>query len=103
MVRARFIAEVRYGHYAEYLKAAEKLNELARERGWTQATFWSPTAGTANEFIAEVEYPDLATFEREGEAQAADAEWMGVIRSTTDMVVQGTARTELLLSAQAPA
>jgi hypothetical protein len=63
------------------------------------ATFWVATAGTANELIAEVEYPDLATFEREGEAQASDAEWMKVIRSTVDFVVEGTGRSELLQTA----
>ena len=30
MVRARFIVQVRYGHFAEYLKALEQLNEIAR-------------------------------------------------------------------------
>ena len=99
MVRARFIVEVRYGYFAEYLQALEKLNEIARERGWVSATFWVSTVGTANELIAEVEYPDLATFEREGNAQNADADWMKVIRSTVDMVVQGTGRTELVQSA----
>ena len=62
MVRARFIVQVRYGHFAEYLKALEQLNEIARERGWAEATFWVATAGAANELIAEVDYPDLATF-----------------------------------------
>jgi hypothetical protein len=99
MVRARFIAQVRYGQFAEYLKAVEQLNEIARERGWAVATFWVATAGTANELIAEVDYPDLATFEREGDAQGADAEWMKVIRSTVDMVVQGSARSELFQTA----
>ena len=99
MFRSRFIVQVRYGQFAEYLKALEQLNEIARERGWADATFWVATAGTANELIAEVEYPDLATFEREGDAQASDAEWMKVIRSTTDLVVQGTARSELLQTA----
>ena len=99
MVRARFMVQVRYGHFAEYLKAAEQLNEIARERGWATATFWVATVGTANELIAEVDYPDLATFEREGDAQAADAEWMKVIRSTVDMVVQGSARSELFQTA----
>ena len=82
MVRARFIVQVRYGHFAEYLKAAEKLNEVARARGWAEATFWVAAAGKANELIAEVEYPDLATFEREGAASSADAEWMKIIRGT---------------------
>jgi hypothetical protein len=99
MVRARFIVQVRYGQFAEYLKALEQLNEIARGRGWAEATLLVATAGTANELIAEVEYPDLATFEREGDAQAADAEWMKVIRSTVDMVVQGTGRSELLQTA----
>ncbi|HEU5010340.1 MAG TPA: NIPSNAP family protein, partial [Gaiellaceae bacterium] len=68
-------------------------NEIARARGWAEATFWVATVGTANELIAEADYPDLATFEREGDAQAADKEWMNVIRSTVDMVVQGSARS----------
>ena len=99
MIRARFIAQVRYGHFAEYLKALEQLNEIAREHGWAEATFLVPAVGTANELVAEADYPDLATFEREGEAQNADAEWMKVIRSTIDMVVQGSARSELYQTA----
>jgi NIPSNAP protein len=99
MVRARFIVEVRYGHFAEYLKALEQLNELARARGWVEATFWVSAAGTANEAIAEVEFPDFATFQREGDAQASDGDWMKVIRSTVDLVVQGTGRSELLQTA----
>jgi hypothetical protein len=99
MVRARFIVQVRYGNFAEYLKALEQLNEIARERGWAEATFWVATAGIANELTAEVDYPDLATFDREGQAQSSDADWMRVIRSTADMVVQGTGRSELLQTA----
>jgi len=99
MVRARFIVQVRYGHFAEYLKALEQLNEIARARGWAEATFWVATAGTANELIAEVDYPDLATFDREGQGQSSDSEWMKVIRGTADMVVKGTGRSELLRTA----
>ncbi len=99
MIRVRFIAQVRYGHFAGYLKAVEQLNEIARERGWAEATFWVSIAGTANELFAEIEYPDLATLEREGKAQDADADWMKVIRSTVDMVVQGSARSELFQTA----
>jgi len=99
MVRSRFIVQVRYGHFAEYLKAGEQLNEIARARGWAEATFWVSAAGTANELIVDVDLPDLATFEREGEAQSSDAEWMKVVRGTADLVVQGTGRSELLLTA----
>jgi hypothetical protein len=99
MVRARYIIQVRYGHFAEYLKALEQLNAIARARGWAEATFLVATAGTANEIIAEIDYPDLATFDREGQEQSSDGEWMNVIRSTVDFVVQGTGRTELLQTA----
>ena len=99
MVRARFTVQVRYGSFAEYLKAMEQLNEVARQRGWAEATFWVYTVGTANELIAEVDYPDLATFESEGQAQSSDADWMNVIRSTTDFVVQGSGRSELVQTA----
>ena len=68
-------------------------------RASVQATFWVAMAGTANELIAEVDYPDLATFEREGEAQGSDAEWMKVVRSTADFIVQGTGRSELFQTA----
>ncbi len=99
MVRARFIAEVRYGQFAGYLKACEQLNEIARQRGWAEATFWVGVTGKANVLTAEVDFPDLATYEREGNAQSSDAEWMKVIRSTVDMVVQGSGRSELLTTA----
>jgi hypothetical protein len=99
MYRARFSVEVRYGHFAEYLKIAEQLNEIARARGWAESTFWTPAVGTANEFIAETEYPDLATFEKEGDAFQSDAEVMQLVRSSTEHVVQGSARSELLQTA----
>ena len=99
MVRSRFTVQVRYGHFAEYLKALEQLNDLSRARGWAEATFWVHLAGTANEIVAYADYPDLATFEQEGEAQGSDAEWMKVIRSTADLVVQGTGRIELMVTA----
>src|ERR1700719_3596239 len=96
MGRARFIVRVRYGHFAEYLKALKQLNEIARQRGWAEATFWVYTAGTANELIAEVDYPDLATFDREGHAQSSDADWTNVLRDTVDLGVRGSARSEVL-------
>jgi hypothetical protein len=99
MVRARFITQVRYGHFADYLNALEQLNEIARKRGWAEATFWVSVAGTTNELIADIDYPDLATYEREAKEQSADAEWMKVIRGTVDSIVQGTGRNELIVSA----
>jgi hypothetical protein len=53
-------------------------------------------AGLRGKLIAEVEVPDLATFERESDAQSSDAEWLKVVRSTVDFFVQGTGNNELL-------
>jgi hypothetical protein len=95
MFRSRVTVQVRYGHFREYLEVAEKLNEISRARGWAEWTFWVPTVGTGNEFIAEAEYPDLATFQKEGDAFQSDAEAMQVMRSSSEHVVEGSARSEL--------
>lgn len=95
MYRFRFTVQVLYGHFKEYLELSEKLNEISRARGWTEFTFWAPTVGTGNEFVAEAEYPDLATFQKEGDAFQSDAEAMEVARSSAQHIVQGSARSEL--------
>jgi hypothetical protein len=99
MYRARFTVQVKYGHFAEYLKIAEQLNEIAKARGWTQSTFWTAAFGKANEFIVETEYPDMATLQREGDAFQSDAEVMKLFRSTVEHVVEGSGRGELLQTA----
>jgi hypothetical protein len=99
MYRHRLHLQLRYGHFAQYLTIAEELNELARARGWAEATFWAPTIGKNNLFVAETEYPDLATFQRETEEFYSDAEVMKLIRSTAEHVIEGSAYDELLESA----
>ena len=99
MYRSRFHVQVRYGHFKEALELCERLNELGRARGWTESTFWTPSVGNANELIIETEYPDLATFEKQGEAFSSDAEVMSVFRSTAEHVVEGSGHSELVQSA----
>ncbi len=99
MYRHRIHAQIHFGHFNDYLALAEQLNELARSRGWAESTFWSPTIGTANEFVIETDYPDLATFQREGEAFSADAEAMKLIRSGIEHVVEGSVHDELFETA----
>ena len=99
MYRLRLIVQVRYGDFKEYMEASQQLNELARSKGWAEATFWSPTVGASNEFIAEIDFPDLATFERESEAGGSDPEARKLILSMAPMVIEGSARSELLETA----
>lgn len=50
--------------WMELLRLGDEFNKLLADKGWTQGTFWMPTAGET-EVIAEFDYPDLAAFERE--------------------------------------
>lgn len=86
---------MKYGHFGDYLKTWKKLDAVMRDRGWVETRLLVPTAGADNEIIAEFEYPDLATFERENKAFFADQEAFEAFRAGAEFVVEGTARTEL--------
>jgi hypothetical protein len=96
MYRFRYGVQVRYGHFKDFLANQQQQNELARSRGWPEATHWVPTTGAVNTFIGEIEYPDLATYQRLNEAFGADAEAMTLFRAVNDHIVEGSAYTELL-------
>ena len=96
MIRYRWIGEVRYGHFAEYVEIGEELRALQRARGLREGALWVPTVGTGNQIIWEIEYPDLATFESETERFYSDAEIMKLVRRGSELIVQGTGRDELL-------
>jgi hypothetical protein len=93
--RWRLIQEIRYGHFGDFMKTWVRVDSLMRERGWVTSRVLVPTAGSNNEFVAEFEYPDLATFERENKAFYGDPEAFAAFRAGADFVIQGTARTEL--------
>ena len=93
--RFRLIAEVKYGHFGDYLKTWKKLDAITRDRGRAAARLLVPTAGSNNQIIAEFEYPDLATFERENKECYADEEAFQAFRAGAEFLVQGTARSEL--------
>lgn len=93
--RFRLISEVKYGHFGDYMATWKKLDSIMRERAWIAARVLVPTAGPINEVVAEFEYPDLATFERENKAFHADEAAFGAFRAGAEYVVQGTSRSEL--------
>ena len=96
MYQSRLIVQVKAGHFKEHLEILEKMNDQARSRGWTEATFHVPAVGIGNQFIAVTEYPDLASFEREGDAFFADPEAMALVKDAVGCIVDGSARSELL-------
>jgi hypothetical protein len=88
--------EVRYGAFAQYAAAMEELNTIARSRGWKEARCLVPIDGQSNRIVMELEYDSLDEYQREENAFYADPEAMKVLRSTVDLVVQGSAVTEIL-------
>jgi hypothetical protein len=96
MYRHRAYQQVLYGHFNEFFKVVQDLNAVSRKRGWRESRVWSPAFGTANEVVLEEEYQDLATVERERRAFDSDAEAMKLFRSMAGLIVQGSARDELL-------
>lgn len=78
------------GRFNEYLKVWQDIHAIARKRGWAESTVRVPTVGTGNETIIEIEYPDLASFQKHSQAFQADAEVMKVYRVSAGIVVQGS-------------
>ena len=96
MYRSRIHQEVIYGHFREFMEVADSFKALMRERGWAEGSLWTPTAGQGNLVIWETDYPDLASFQREGEAFYTDKDAMDLLRQFSEHVVQGSVHSELL-------
>jgi hypothetical protein len=63
--RFRLVSEIKYGYFGDYMATWKQFDAIMRERELRTARALVPTAGPNNEVVAEFEYPDLATFERE--------------------------------------
>ena len=99
MYRQRIRQQVLHGQFREYRQIADEVIARREALGLAVPTLWAPTFGAANEVVWEIDYPDLATFERENEAFYADAEAMQQWRRLWQLVVQGSTNDELLQQA----
>jgi hypothetical protein len=95
MIRLLQRWEVAYGHYADYVRALEQVNSVARERGWAEFTAWAPTTGKANQVVLISDYPDFATYKEQEAAVYSDAEFMRNWRECAQFVVQGSGYIEV--------
>jgi hypothetical protein len=95
MYRQRIRQQIVYGKFREYMEIAEEVIALRRKLGLAEARLWAPTFGPANEVTWEVEYPDLASFQRENEAFYSDADVMEQWRRLWQYAVQGSIQDEL--------
>jgi hypothetical protein len=72
MYRVRSLLKVNRDGWNGAIENVARLNEIAEQRGWQQASVWTQTFGPFNEIVIEIDYPDLATYERETAAFLAD-------------------------------
>lgn len=96
MYRQRIRQQIPYGQFREYRQIADEVIARRRELGLATATLWAPTFGVANEVVWEIDYPDLATFQRENEAFYSDAEAMEQWRRLWQFAIEGSTQDELL-------
>jgi hypothetical protein len=96
MYRQRIRQQILYGQFREYMEIAEEVIQLRGKLGLAAPTLWAPAVGTANEVVWEIDYPDLATFQRENEAFYSNADVMKQWRRLWQHAVQGSIRDELL-------
>jgi hypothetical protein len=64
--------------YGALMTVADEYNKLAVEKGWAQATYWTPTFGEM-ELVMEAEYPELAAIERENREMYTDPDAMAIM------------------------
>src|SRR6266480_3127983 len=99
MYRHRIRQQILYGQFREYMESAEEVIALRAKLGLAASTLWAPTFGTANEVVWEIDYPDLATFQRDNASFYANAEAMEQWRLLWQFAVQGSIQDELLVEA----
>jgi hypothetical protein len=99
MYRQRIRQEVLYGQFREYLEVAEELMARRQELGLVAPRLWAPVVGRGNEIVWELDYADLATFERETTAFYGDTDAMRHWRALWQLAVQGSTHDELLQEA----
>jgi hypothetical protein len=96
MYRQRIRQQILYGQFREYMEIAEEVIALRQKLGLAAPMLWVPMFGTGNEVVWEIDYSDLATFERENEAFYSDADVMKQWRRLWQHAVQGSTHDELL-------
>ena len=82
MYRERTLLRVTTEGWNPTIENFNRLNEIARQRGWQESTIWTQTFGPFGELLLETDYPDLATYETQTAAFYADEECMKLVLDT---------------------
>ena len=96
MYRQRIHQEILHGQFREYLKIADDVLARRQALGVASARLWVPTVGAANTIVWEIDYPDLASYQRENAVFYSDEGAMKHWRALWQLTAQGSVRDELL-------
>ena len=101
MIRERtHIAAKDISAWNRMLEVVEEANRLCQERGWPTGRPWTLVTGPLNEIVIDVDYVDLAEYERVQQELQGDTTWTTIMKPVSDAMVLERSYNELLTSAE---
>jgi hypothetical protein len=79
----------------EGMALVEEINKLCASKGWAQATVFTRTVGRFGEVCLEIEFPDLATMERENKEWMEEPGIGKLMRRINDIATEDPGYSEL--------
>lgn len=101
MIRERLHATVRdLAAWNEYLSLVNDIDEIQAAAGRATASgVWTQVVGQYNEIIVEVDYPDLAAYEKDTKATMGDPQVVKLASRFETLTILDKGFTELFVSA----
>ena len=101
MIRERMHATVRdLEAWNEYLTLVRDIDEIQAAAGRTTSSgVWTQVVGQFNEIIVELDYPDLATYEKDTRATMADPQIVKLASRFETLTILDKGYNELFVSA----
>jgi hypothetical protein len=98
----RVYRNVAYGKAGEFLALQREKNDLLVAAGLTPYTVWAPALGGLHHLVMTAEFPSLAAFQAQGAALRTVAGYGDLNARQLALVIEGTARDEMLKLELAP-
>ena len=100
MYRERLFFKVEdFAGWNEMNKVHQEINSLMESKGLAPGTLWTQSWGPFNELCIEIDYPDLATYEKERSMVTSDPDFLPLFERISKVTVTGWGRNEMWESA----
>lgn len=100
MIRERLHSTVRdLAGWNECLNLIQEIDEIQAAAGRPTSTVWTQVAGPFNEIIAEIDYADLATYEKVTQDTMNDPQITKLLGRFSGITVEGKGYNELFMAA----